>query len=226
MGRMRDHRESTLASTGPSILSAESLKRMAPAIGTYGLWATLAYPSLPLVRDLFEDNRYYAEIMHITGTLSVQLLALTLAITPFALLAKRWESGRIAGRFLLGRRRHLGVASFGYALLHLIFYIRETASLKSAYLEAFDLAFAFGWLGFLLLVPPFLSSNDFSVRTLGRKWKNLQRLTYPATATIFIHWFYFDFFWDEVLTWLFILGTFKLAHIAYRRAAKGNARKG
>lgn len=180
------------------------------------LWLVLAWPSFPLVWDLFEDNRYYAEIMHLTGVLSTQLLVLTLAITPFTLFAKRWPIGRVVSLWLLKRRRYLGVAAFGYGFLHLIFYIRETNSLNVIYLEFFDLAFSFGWLGFLFLLPPFLTSNRLSIRQFRDKWKTLQRLSYIAVIAVFIHWLYFDFFWDEALSWLAVLVAVKVFHVAYR----------
>lgn len=182
----------------------------------YAVWLILSLPSYPLLIDLFEDNRYYAEIMHLTGIWSIQLLVLTLAVTPFVLLVKRWETGRIVGRWLLKNRRYFGVASFGYAFLHVVFYIRGTGSLYNIYLEAFDIAFATGWIGFVLLILLFATSNNESVRRLGQKWKNLQRLIYPATVAIFIHWFYFEFFWSDVIDWLIVLVIAKLIHLGLR----------
>lgn len=182
----------------------------------YVLWLILAWPAFPLVWDFYEDARHYAEIMHITGVFSIQLLVLTLAITPFMLLTKRWVLTQKISRWLLRRRRYFGVAAFGYAALHVAFYVRDVASLKGIYLEAFDIVFATGWIGFLILIPLALTSNDTSIRGMGTGWKTLQRLIYPAVVVILIHWFFFDFFWDEVLTWAFILGLAKLIHIAYR----------
>lgn len=182
----------------------------------YVVWLVLAWPSLPLIWDLYENNRYYAEIMHLTGVLSVQLLVGTLAISPASLLLKRWESGKHIALWLIKNRRYFGVAGFAYGLLHLIFYIRETYSLYVIYLEFFDIAIFFGWLGFIFLLPAFLTSNAYSVRHLGLQWKRLQQLSYLAIVAIFIHWIYFDFFWDEVLTWLAVLGVAKTIHIVLK----------
>ena len=56
--------------------------------------------------------------LHSSGELSVRLLIVALAITPLRLLvpAHRWP------RWLLARRRAIGVASLGCGALHLAFY--------------------------------------------------------------------------------------------------------
>ena len=190
------------------------------------LWFCLAWPALPLVWDLFENNRYYPELMHITGTLSTQLLVLTLGITPLTLILKRWHLGQRTCIWFLKRRRYFGVAAFCYAFLHLVFYVRETSNLRIIYLEAFDVDFLFGWVGLLFLVLPFLTSNRFSTNILGKKWKPIQRLSYIAVFAIFLHWFYFDFFWDEVLMWVAILTSAKSLQIVlkYRLVTSDSSR--
>ena len=110
----------------------------------------------------------------------------------------------------------MGVAAFGYGLLHLIFYIRETKYLIVMYLEFFDIELLVGWLGFFFLIPAFLTSNTASVRRLGSRWKVLQQLSYLAIVALLVHWYLFDFFLDEVLTWIAVLVVAKAIHIGIK----------
>jgi sulfoxide reductase heme-binding subunit YedZ len=45
-----------------------------------------------------------------------------------------------------------------------------------------------GWLGLAAMLPAALTSNDTSMRLLGRRWKRLQRLVYAAAVATLIHW--------------------------------------
>ena len=187
----------------------------------YVVWFALSWWAWPLVWDLYDNNRYYAEIMHLTGVLSVQLIVLTMAITPLTLLLKRWEIGKTVSRWLLKNRRYMGVAAFGYGLLHLIFYIRETKYLIVMYLEFFDIELLVGWLGFFFLIPAFLTSNNASVRRLGGRWKTWQQLSYLAIIPLFTHWILFDFFLDQVLLWIPIFIIAKAIHIGFKAVQNG-----
>lgn len=159
--------------------------------------------------------------MHLTGVLSVQMIVLTMAITPLTLLLKRWQIGKRISRWLLKNRRYMGVAAFGYSLLHLIFYIRETQYLIVMYLEFFDIELLVGWLGFFFLIPAFLTSNTTSVRALGNRWKTLQQLSYLAIIPVFTHWVIFDFFLDQVLFWIAIFVAAKAIHIGFKTVQSG-----
>ena len=45
-----------------------------------------------------------------------------------------------------------------------------------------------GWLALALFLPLAVTSNDVAVRAMGRAWKRLHRLVYPAAVLTFIHW--------------------------------------
>lgn len=91
-------------------------------------------------------------------------------------------------RFLLAFRRQIGVATFIFASFHItLFFIRETGFAEgfkeiqhAQYLWA-------GSLAYVILFALALTSNNFSVRKLGRRWKKLHRLTYLAFFAVFIH---------------------------------------
>ncbi len=83
-------------------------------------------------------------------------------------------------RWLLRHRRSFGVAAFAYALLHLAFYVLDMETVANMVAEIGAPAIWTAWLAFLCLVPPALASSDAAMRALGRMWKKIQRLVYPA----------------------------------------------
>ena len=121
------------------------------------------------------------------------------------------------GKWLLKRRRYFGLASFGYAALHLAFYIRETGDLELVLLESVDLVLMTGWVSFLAFAALALTSNDWSIRRLGIGWNRLHQLVYPATILLFAHWWLLDLFLDLALFWAGILVALKLAQFALHR---------
>ncbi len=121
--------------------------------------------------------------LHLSGLWALRLLWLCLAMTPLKLLTnKNWP---------LLWRRQLGLASLYYALLHLASYVL-------LYLEADWLLLLtelrerwFIWPGLmalLVLIPMGLTSNNWSMRRLGAKWKSLHRWVYLAAPLIALHY--------------------------------------
>jgi len=155
--------------------------------------------------------------MHESGLFSVQLLVATLLVTPVNFLLKFNKAGVVIARWLLKRRRNLGVASFCYAFLHLLFYIREVADIELVLLEAIDLELAVGWVAFLIFVVLTATSNDWSVRQLLLSWKRLHLWVYPATAMTFLHWLLLDSFPDLALSWLIPLLVTRALHLYVQR---------
>ncbi|MGB5836322.1 MAG: ferric reductase-like transmembrane domain-containing protein [Albidovulum sp.] len=82
---------------------------------------------------------------------------------------------------------YIGVASFGYALLHTWFYLLETESVPSILTDLYRFDMVTGWIALLLFLPVAMTSNTPSVHTLGQRWKSVQRLTYAASIIGFIH---------------------------------------
>lgn len=166
------------------------------------LWLLLSLPAAPLLLDFYFDQRYYAEMMYDSGVLSVQFLVVSLSIAPLMVIFRR--SGRIASalRWLLVRRRYLGVACFGYALIHLLIYLRRYPDLSDILWHMEDPKIAVGWIGFFILFLLALTSNNASTRALGPKWKSLHRWVYAGAALIFLHWGLFGFFISDLMLWL------------------------
>lgn len=140
------------------------------------LWGLLAVPAAILVNDYLASDAHPGDYLHGTGEWSARLVILALMLTPLsqALPGRGWV------HWLLARRRAFGVAAFGYALLHLLFYLADMGALEPILAEFWALGIWTGWAAFLLLVPLFLTSNQRSMRAMKSGWKRLQRLAYPA----------------------------------------------
>ena len=119
---------------------------------------------------------------HSLGLFALQLLILGLAVTPL----RKWT-----GLNLLKFRRAIGVVSFFYVLLHfLTWFVLDMSLLWGQILG--DIVkrpyITIGFIGFLLLIPLALTSNNLSVRKLGARWRKLHKLVYPAVLLGGLHW--------------------------------------
>lgn len=149
------------------------------------LWLALAIPAaLLLLAQASAPGADFEELLHPSGETSARLLVVALALTPLA----RLLPGRNWLRWLMGQRRAIGVAAFGYAALHTAFYIIAMGTLDDMLAEIGAKGIWTGWLALALLLPLALTSNAAAMRALGRGWKRLQRLAYPAALLTFAHW--------------------------------------
>ena len=159
------------------------MPRLSPPIETGLLWALLALPGAFMTYRYVQGTTFYGEYLHATGELGARLLIVTMAVTPLRLVF----SGAAWTRWLVRRRRNLGVAAFGYALLHATAYLQRQ-SLTVITKEAAELALATGWVALLVMLLLAATSNDAAVRLLGRRWKWLHRAVYAAAVLTFAHW--------------------------------------
>jgi sulfoxide reductase heme-binding subunit YedZ len=110
------------------------------------------------------------------------LLLVTLSLTPLQRMTA-WP-----GWFLV--RRQLGLWSLTYALLHLAVYLVFVLGLDWGQLgvELVDRPYIIvGALALLGLLTLSLTSNRFSQRRLGAKWKKLHRLVYVILGLGLLH---------------------------------------
>ncbi len=156
----------------------------------------LALPSIPLLLDFINEQRYYAELMYDSGVFSAQLLVLSLAVTPLSLFARSRPKWQSVARWWIRRRRYIGVASFGYAAIHLAVYIRETHEWFTILNQAKEWEYLSGWAAFLTLVILAATSNNRPVLYLKQRWKLIHRFTYGAVVLIALHWVLFEIFLD------------------------------
>lgn len=147
-------------------------------------WLLLSLPGIYWLVAYRLERIFYGEFIHLTGDLSVQLLIVTLALTPLRMFFPKaaWL------RWLRARRRYLGVAAFGYALLHTAVYIQRRPDLGFILEDAASAGMWTGWLALLLMLALASTSNDASVRRLGKNWQRLHRGVYVAAVLTFAHW--------------------------------------
>jgi sulfoxide reductase heme-binding subunit YedZ len=156
------------------------------ALPKYLFWLLLALPAALLVADFATRPEYVfpGDYLHASGEYSARLIILALVLTP---LSQLLPNSRIV-RWLLRHRRAVGVAAFGYAMLHLVFYVLDMEGVENMVAELGAPGIWTGWLAFLLMLVPALVSNDRAMRTLKAGWKRIQRLAYPAAILTLVHW--------------------------------------
>lgn len=155
----------------------------------YTFWALLALPSIGMMSSFLDGNASPHRLLHPTGEFAARFMILAMMITPLRMLfAKhRWPL------WLLRRRRYLGVAAFGYALLHTYFYIIDLGSVSAVVTDALKLSIWTGWIAFLIFVPLAMTSSDWAVRKLKQTWKPLQRWVYVAAVFTLGHWIFLEY---------------------------------
>ena len=186
------------------------------------LWIVLALPGLWIGwRWLATPEAYgFGHAIKDSGDWAAWLLLMTLAVTPIRLV---FGTGPFT-RWLLLRRRDLGVASFAYGAAHTAIYLTDKASLATVLDQAAGADLLTGWLALALFAPLAATSNDTSVRALKRAWKSLHRLVYPAALLVFAHWVLTAF--DPATAWLHvaILALIEGTRIALQYRRKGRQR--
>lgn len=150
------------------------------------LWLILALPGAwILYRWAATPEAYgYGHAIGDSGDWAAWLLLLTLAATPVRLLSR----GRRWSAWLMRRRRDLGLGSFAYAAGHTLIYLVNKASIGPVLADLGSPDMLVGWLALALFSPLAATSSDRAVHALGRSWKRLHRLVYPAAALTFLHW--------------------------------------
>jgi len=149
------------------------------------LWAALAAPAaLELYRFATVPDIWSGDLLRPTGEWSARLIIVALMLTPLGHIFPASS----AVNWLIRHRRAFGVAAFGYALLHLIFYVHDMATVAAMLAELGAPAIWTGWLAMLCLAVPALTSSDAAMRLLRRGWKRAQRLAYPAALLTLVHW--------------------------------------
>jgi methionine sulfoxide reductase heme-binding subunit len=128
-----------------------------------------------------------AHITFTTGSTTLNLLTITLAVTPLRRIIK--PLGWIGPW-----RRLFGLFAFFYATLHLFTYIALYAGFN-VHTMADDIVkrrfITMGLVAWLLLLPLAATSFNWAIRKLGgKRWKQLHRLVYVAAVCGIIHYWW------------------------------------
>lgn len=143
-------------------------------------WLLLAMPATLLLAAARHADADLDALTAQSGEWAVWLLAAALAITPVVRLAPGLG-------WLRGQRRAIGLAAFGTSLVHLGLYAAAMGAIPVMLAEIGVTGIWTGWAALALMLPMALTSNDRAMRRLGRSWKRVQRLVYPAALLAFVH---------------------------------------
>ena len=126
---------------------------------------------------------------HELGEIALQLLIIGLTITPLR---------RFLGLNLIKFRRTFGVLAFTYVTLHLMVWaFLDVQTLERVWADIVKRPFiTVGMVSFALLLPLAVTSNNWSVRRLGPRWRKLHRLTYPAVILGGVHYIMVKKVWE------------------------------
>ena len=112
-----------------------------------------------------------------SGKWAIRFLLGSLTMTPL--------NSYFGWRSALGLGKPAGLWAFGFASVHILFYMRE------AKLDWLVLPMPFflvlGLTGTIILSALAITSNRWSMKRLGRNWKRLHRLVYLAGTTVVTH---------------------------------------
>jgi methionine sulfoxide reductase heme-binding subunit len=118
-----------------------------------------------------------------TGTWTLVFLMLTLTVTPLRKLTKQY--------WLIQYRRMLGLFAFFYGSLHFTTYIwlDQFFDWHSITKDVMKRPFiTVGFTAFVLMVPLALTSTQWAIRWLGKRWQMLHRLIYAVAIAGVIHY--------------------------------------
>ena len=152
-------------------------------IPTWVLYLILLIPGLLTLAAGLTDNlgpEPINELEEELGEFALKLLILGLAVSPLL------HFTRIN---LVRFRRAIGVMAFAYVMAHfLVWFLLDLQSLSHIWTEIAKRPYVtVGMAGFIAMIPLALTSNDLSVRRLGRYWRVLHRLTYLVAILAGLH---------------------------------------
>ncbi len=158
------------------------------------VWLLLAVPAVLMLWSFTQGDALAMDMLHPSGEMSIRLMILAMLPGP---LSEFFGLNRFF-RAWLAIRRNLGVAAFGYAMLHLLFYIFDMGDVAAMVDELGLPGIWTGWLALALMIPPAAISYNVAMRKLGQYWKKLQRLVYLALLIGLAHWLLLNWAWQPV----------------------------
>ena len=120
-----------------------------------------------------------------TGTWTLVFLCITLGMTPMRMIT--------GSAYWIKFRRMFGLFCFFYACLHfsIWFYLDQNLDLQAMVHDVLKRPFiTMGFLSLVLLLPLALTSNQWSIHKLGKRWTVLHRLVYIIACTAIAHYWW------------------------------------
>ena len=154
-----------------------------------GLLLALMLPLVRTILDYIQDSlgaNPVETMTHRTGDAALQILLLSLAVTPI----QRHFRFRRAILF----RRLIGLTAFFYALLHFSIYLVFDQELSFGDTLA-DVAkrpyITMGFSSLVIMMPLAITSTDKMIKRLGGpKWRRLHKTVYAAAILAVIHYWW------------------------------------
>ena len=183
---------------------------------SWHIYVSLLVPLLFLAYDLLSGRLGVDPMRAIEkslGVTAIYILILTLCITPFSVLT---------GINFIRFRRAFGLMSFFYIILHfstwllLDMQLRWVEIAESLTRKPF---IVFGMMGFLLLIPLAATSNNYSMKRLGKYWQKLHKLIYVAIILGGIHYLMMEKTLqnDAIITFIIIIALISLRFFKIRK---------
>ena len=183
---------------------------------SWHIYVSLLVPLLFLTYDLISGRLGVDPMRAIEkslGVTAIYILILTLCITPFSVLT---------GINFIRFRRAFGLMSFFYIILHfstwllLDMQLRWVEIAESLTRKPF---IVFGMMGFLLLIPLAATSNNYSMKRLGKYWQKLHKLIYVAIILGGIHYLMMEKTLqnDAIITFIIIIALISLRFFKIRK---------
>jgi sulfoxide reductase heme-binding subunit YedZ len=152
------------------------------------VFAAALVPAAALVYDYYTENLTANPLDYITdqtGTWALAFIVISLCVTPLRRFTG-WNQ-------IIRLRRMLGLFAFFYALLHLLTWI-VLGSFFDVQTMVEDVAMrpfiTIGMAAFLILLALAVTSNQWSIRKLGRRWQTVHRLVYAAAIGAVVHFWW------------------------------------
>ena len=120
------------------------------------------------------------KLEHLLGQFSLQLMILGLTVNPLR---------RYTAINLLKFRRSIGLLAFSYVALHLLVWLfLDVRILSQIWADIIKRPYiTIGMLSFVIMLPLALTSNQKSIKWLGRNWSRLHKLTYLVCLLGAVH---------------------------------------
>jgi sulfoxide reductase heme-binding subunit YedZ len=145
-------------------------------------WLPLVYLIYAFFADKLTINPIQ-DLEQILGRIAIYWMVATLAVTPLYTLTGL--------RDLPARRRAVGLYAFLYTCLHLLVFFGLDYAFNFAQIWDLIIGKVYLWVGVLavlFLIPLAVTSFDYFIRIMGKTWKRLHWLVYPAVVVSILHY--------------------------------------